>query len=108
MKKLLNGKVFLAALIIAAVLLCGSLIYILIARPAVTETNNDNPASAALTVISAPTGTPRTLPPTFNTHTSYTYTSTHAGSWRVWDRRLCTGGYGWRGLTNSNRTWAEL
>jgi hypothetical protein len=63
MKNILNGKVLVAALIIASVLLCGSLIYILVARPAAPGADID-PASAALTVIPAPTGTPRTLPPT--------------------------------------------
>lgn len=64
MKTILDGKVFIAAIIIASVLLCGSILYFLIARPVVPDTGSENPASAALTVIPAPTGTPRTLPPT--------------------------------------------
>jgi hypothetical protein len=64
MKSLLNRNVFIAAIIIATILLCGSVTYFLLARPAVPENGSENPASAALTVIPAPTGTPRTLPPT--------------------------------------------
>ena len=81
MKSLLNGKVFIAAIIIATILLCGSVAYILVARPAVSENGSENPASAALTVIPAPTGTPRTLPPTLNTHSSYSHTSAHTCNW---------------------------
>ena len=61
MKKILNGKVLIAALVIAAVLLCASMIYILLARPAAPS-----PVSidSGLTVIPAPTSTLRPLPPT--------------------------------------------
>lgn len=64
MKTILSGKVILAAIIIAAVLLCGSFSYFFFAKPAETEVGSDNPALAALTVIPAPTSTPRALPPT--------------------------------------------
>lgn len=63
MKNILNGKVLIAALVIASVLLCTSLVYILVRRPAAPAPDL-TPASAALTVIPAPTSTPRTLPPT--------------------------------------------
>jgi len=63
MKTILNGKVLIAALIIAAVLSCGSLVYIMVARPAAS-----NPGLASLdsgiTIIPAPTSTPKPLPPT--------------------------------------------
>lgn len=62
-KKIFNGKVLLAALLIASTLLCGSLAYILVARPAAPGADLD-PAAAVLTIIPAPTGTPRPLPPT--------------------------------------------
>jgi hypothetical protein len=64
MKNILNGKVLIAMLVIAALLLCGSLAYILVMRP----TANSNPelaaATSALTIIPAPTSTPLPLPPT--------------------------------------------
>jgi hypothetical protein len=63
MKNILNGKVLIAALVIASVLLCASLLYILVRRPAAAAPDL-TPASAALTVIPAPTSTPQTLPPT--------------------------------------------
>ena len=63
MKNILNGKVLVAALIIASVLSCISMIYILLARPAAS-----NPGLASIdsgmTVIPAPTSTARPLPPT--------------------------------------------
>lgn len=62
-KQILNAKVLIATLAIASILLCASLAYILLIRPAVPGAD-PGPASAALTVIPAPTGTPRTLPPT--------------------------------------------
>ncbi|MBI4733118.1 MAG: SH3 domain-containing protein [Chloroflexi bacterium] len=62
-KQVLNRKVLMIGLAIASTLLCASLVYILIARPAVPAAD-PGPASAALTIIPAPTGTPRTLPPT--------------------------------------------
>ncbi|MCX6037752.1 MAG: hypothetical protein NTW99_07645 [Chloroflexi bacterium] len=63
MKNILNRKVLIAALVIASVLLCTSLVYILVRRPAAPAPDL-TPASAVLTVIPAPTSTPRTLPPT--------------------------------------------
>ena len=64
MKNILNGKVLIAMLVIAALLLCGSLTYILVMRP----TANANPelaaATSALTIIPAPTSTLLPLPPT--------------------------------------------
>lgn len=62
-KQILNGKVLIAGLVIASIMICASLVYILVARPAASGADLD-PASAALTVIPAPTGTARTLPPT--------------------------------------------
>ncbi len=62
-KQLLNRKVFIAALVIAALLLSGSILYILLARPADTQPGS-GPIDAALTVIPAPTGTSRPLPAT--------------------------------------------
>jgi hypothetical protein len=64
MKNILTGKVVVAALIIAGVGLCASLIYILVARPAAPRPDPSAVASdgPALTVIPAPTATP--LPPT--------------------------------------------
>ncbi len=71
MRNILNGKVLIAALVIASLLLCASLAYILLRRPAAPipapstgSGQSLTPASAALTVIPAPSSTPRTLPPT--------------------------------------------
>lgn len=63
MKQILNGKVLVAMLVIASLLLCGSLIYIFVARPA-ASTPDPEPATGALTVIPAPTSTPGIPPPT--------------------------------------------
>jgi hypothetical protein len=63
MKNILNWKVLLAVLVVASLLLCTSLGYILVRRPA-TATPDLTPVSAAITIISAPTSTPRYLPPT--------------------------------------------
>jgi hypothetical protein len=64
MKNILNGKVLIAMLAIAALLLCGSLAYILVMRP----TPNSNPdlsaATLALTITPASTSTALPLPPT--------------------------------------------
>ncbi|MGB8212445.1 MAG: hypothetical protein WCE68_02695 [Anaerolineales bacterium] len=64
MKNILNGRVLIAMVIIAGVLLCGSLTYILALRPSAAS----NPALAAatpvLTIIPAPTSTPLPLAPT--------------------------------------------
>lgn len=53
----------LAALVIASVLLCVSLAYILMARPADARPNLSS-STSALTIIPAPSSTPRPLPPT--------------------------------------------
>jgi len=62
MKNILNGKVLIAALVIAIVLSCASLAYILVIRPAAVAPDL-TPASAILTVIPAPTSTLRTVLP---------------------------------------------
>jgi hypothetical protein len=63
MKNILSGKVLIAMVVIAAVLLCGSLAYILLMRP-VASKSNLAAATSALTIIPAPSSTPRPLPPT--------------------------------------------
>ena len=63
MKDILNGKVLIAMVVIALVLLCGSLAYILVMRPAASSPNQAE-ISSALTIIPAPSSTPRPLPPT--------------------------------------------
>ncbi len=63
MKNILTGKVLIAALAIAGVLLCISLVYILVRRPAAPIPDLTS-SSAALTVIPAQTSTPLALPPT--------------------------------------------
>ena len=63
MKNILNGKVLIAALVIASVFLCASLAYILVKRPAQPALDL-TPLPADQTIIPAPTSTPRTLPPT--------------------------------------------
>jgi hypothetical protein len=62
-KRILTPKVIVAALVIAAVMLCGSLVYILVARPAAAGPSL-GPTASGLTVIPAPTSTPPPLPPT--------------------------------------------
>ncbi|MDP3185902.1 MAG: hypothetical protein Q8M58_11555 [Anaerolineales bacterium] len=72
MKNILNIKVILGALILASLLLCATLVYILwagqaahLADPsAVASGQALLPASAALTLIPAPTSTPRYAAPT--------------------------------------------
>lgn len=63
MKNILNGKVLIATLVTASILLCTSFIYILVKRPA-TSPPDLTPASAVMTIIPAPSSTPRTLPAT--------------------------------------------
>jgi hypothetical protein len=63
MRRVFTPKVFVAALIIAAVLVCSTLVYILLERPAAARTEQAE-TTAAMTIISAPTSTPRPLPPT--------------------------------------------
>jgi len=64
MKNILNGKVLIAMLLIAVVLLCGSLAYIIVMRPAAASSANLAAATSALTIIPAPTSTSHPLPPT--------------------------------------------
>ncbi|HEX7620820.1 MAG TPA: hypothetical protein VF359_06425 [Anaerolineales bacterium] len=63
MKNILTGRVLIATLVIASVLLCASLAYILVRRPAAAAPDL-TPAFAILTVIPAPTSTPHPIPPT--------------------------------------------
>ena len=63
MKRILTPKVFIAALVIASMLLCSSLAYILLERPAAARLDLAA-ATSVLTIIPAPTSTPRPLPPT--------------------------------------------
>lgn len=63
MKNILNGKVLVAALVIASMLLCGSVVYILLARPAASNPDLSS-STSVLTFIPAPTSTPLPLPPT--------------------------------------------
>ena len=63
MKSILTPKVFIASLIIASVLFCSTLAYILVARPALAD-SQVSPGSG-LTIIPALTSTPRPLPPTY-------------------------------------------
>ena len=58
MKSVLNIKVILGALAIASVLLCVTLAYLLWIQPT-AHSPHQKPASVALTVIPAPTSTPR-------------------------------------------------
>ena len=64
MKNILNGKVLIAMLGIALLLLCSSLAYILVMRPAANSSPDLAAATAALTIIPAPTSTPLPVPPT--------------------------------------------
>ena len=64
MKNILSGKVLIAMVVIAVLLLCGSLAYILVMRPAADSNPELAAATPALTIISAPTSTPLPLPPT--------------------------------------------
>ena len=61
MKTILNGKVVLAALLLAGFLSCASLVYIFVAKPASSGAASLN---SGMTVIPAPSSTPRPLPPT--------------------------------------------
>lgn len=64
MKNILNGKVLIAMMVIALVLICGSLAYILVMRPAAGTNPALAVATPALTIIPAATSTPLPLPPT--------------------------------------------
>jgi len=63
MKNILSWKVLIAMLVVAGLLFCASLAYILV-RPPAAAPPDLTPASAALTIIPAPTSTPHNLPPT--------------------------------------------
>ena len=62
MKRILTRNVVILTLVLASLLLCGTLTYILVRRPAARP--GPAPFSAALTVIPAPSSTPPYLPPT--------------------------------------------
>ena len=62
MKRILTPKVLLATVIVGAVLLCSSLMYILFARPAAAHLDIAG-ITSVLTVIPAPTSTPSPVPP---------------------------------------------
>jgi hypothetical protein len=64
MKNILNGKVLLAMVAIAALLLCGTLVYIVVMRPAAASSSKLSEGTSVLTIIPAPSSTPRPLPPT--------------------------------------------
>ncbi len=63
MRRVFTPKVFIAALLIAGALVCSTLVYILLERPAAARTDLTE-TTAAMTIIAAPTSTPRPLPPT--------------------------------------------
>ncbi len=63
MKNILNAKVLVAALLIAAGLTCISLIYIVMMRPAASNAGAAA-MDSAMTIIPAQTSTSRPLPPT--------------------------------------------
>jgi hypothetical protein len=63
MKQVFSGKVWLAALIIALVLTCGSVVAILI-RHGNAPVTDPGFVTAVLTILPAPTGTPRAIPAT--------------------------------------------
>jgi hypothetical protein len=63
MKNIFNGRVLIAVLVVAGILFCASIAYILVRRPAVPPAEL-TPASAILTIIPAPTSTPHAQPPT--------------------------------------------
>jgi len=62
MKNILTPKVVIASLVIAGILLCASLVYILVTRPAAHAGAMSGPA--AMTLIPGPTSTPPFVPPT--------------------------------------------
>jgi hypothetical protein len=64
MKNILTGKVLIAMVVIASLLMCGSLAYILLMRPAVPSKGGMAASTSALTVLPAPTSTLRPLPAT--------------------------------------------
>lgn len=63
MKEILSARVWITAVLIAIALLILTLVYDLVARPGLPPLDLQ-PASAALTIIPPPTGTPRAVPPT--------------------------------------------
>jgi hypothetical protein len=64
MRRVFSGKVLIAMLVIAGLLLCGSLAYIIVMRPAPGSNPDLMQATSALTIIPDSTATPRPLPPT--------------------------------------------
>jgi len=60
MKQLINIRTIIAALAFAALLLCGTLVFILVARPVASRTEL-SAVTPALTLIPAPTSTPHLL-----------------------------------------------
>jgi hypothetical protein len=62
-KNIFNGRVLIAVLVVAGILFCASVAYILVRRPAAPSADL-TPASAILTIIPAPTSTPHAQPPT--------------------------------------------
>ena len=62
-QQIFSRKVLLAGLLLGIFLVVASVAFILIVRPRGPDTSGA-PMAAALTVIPAPTSTPRTLPPT--------------------------------------------
>lgn len=63
MKTVFTGKVFIGMLVVAAILSCASLVYILLVRPAAIPPNQA-PAASVFTILPGPTSTARPLPPT--------------------------------------------
>jgi hypothetical protein len=64
MKNILTGKVLIAMVVIASLLMCGSLVYILLTRPAATAKPGQAASTSALTILPAPTSTLRPPPAT--------------------------------------------
>ena len=62
-QQIFSRKVLLAGLLLGIFLVVASVVFSLIVRPGEPRTSGE-PMAAALTVIPAPTSTPRTLPPT--------------------------------------------
>ena len=95
MKNILTGKVLIAMVADRRMLLlCGSLAYILLMRPAAAASSNLDAATSALTIIPAPSSTPLPLPPTLTPlpPTPLALRDSRAGSDR--HRRLCATHHG--------------
>ncbi len=93
MKNILNGKVLIAMVVIASLLLCGSLAYILVMRPAAAASPNLAAATSALTIIPAPSSTPLPLPPTLTPIPAHPGTVFHPCARPDRHRRLCAAQY---------------